>query len=53
MDKTLKIKRYSPYGINGEYFIYDNKNHCLKSMEYPKTKKKAIARCEELNNVKK
>jgi hypothetical protein len=42
--------RYVPYGINGEYFVYDNKENNVpigQGMGF--TKKKAKAVCDELN----
>lgn len=41
---------YSPYGINGEWFVYDNYAHHL-IMNSPKGKRKDIkAICEKMNS---
>jgi hypothetical protein len=46
-----EIKRYVPYGINGEYFVYDNVLSYIPLGYGSKggTKKKIQSLCEKLN----
>jgi hypothetical protein len=45
-----QIKRYVPYGINGEYFVYDNiLSYIPLGHGTGGTKKKIKSICEKLN----